>query len=139
MTKDKTGTLTKIQIDVLKLRISGMTQEEIANRLGTTRQNISLVERRAKRNIQRAEDTLTAYRRLKTVASLTINPSTHLVDIPRMLIDAADKVGVRIRGDFTGVYRDLHQYAGGNIVGTKVVNPIQVDILRDGEVFVEPS
>jgi len=137
--KEKSGLLTEIQLNVLRLRMTGLTQEEVANRLGTTRQNISLVERRARKNVEKAEETITAYRKLRTVVSVTLLPMTHMVDVPRKLIDAADSVGVRISGDFSRVYRDLRQNAGGSISGSRIVKSIRVDILKDGNVFVEPE
>jgi Tfx family DNA-binding protein len=136
---EKTGTLTRIQLDVLRFRMEGLTQEEVANRLGTTRQNVSLVERRAKKNLEKAEETLAAYKKLRTVTSIIIPPETHLVDVPRMLIDAADAAGIRIRGDFSLVYKDLRQNAAASISGTRVVKSVRVDILRDGEVYIEPN
>ncbi len=135
--KGRTGSLTKIQLDVLKLRIAGLTQEEVAGRLGTTRQNVSLVERRARRNVEKAEETIAAYKRLNIAASITLKPATHLVDVPRMLVDAADAAGVRISGDFSQVYRDLRHSAGERIKGPRVVEAVEVHILRDGEIFVE--
>ncbi len=137
--KEKTGALTKTQIEVLRLRIAGLTQEEAANRLGTTRQNISLVERRAKNNLRRAEETIATYRRLRTVASVTLPSSTHMVDVPRMLVDAADAAGVRISGDFSLVYKELKRSAGDSISGSRIIRPIKVDILKDGDIYVEPS
>ena len=137
--KGKTGSLTKIQLDVLRLRMAGLTQEEVAGRLGTTRQNVSLVERRANRNIEKAEETIAAYKRMRIATSITLKPSTHLVDVPRMLIDAADAVGVRISGDFSTVYRELRQSAGDRIKGPRVISPVEVHILSDGEIFVEPA
>ncbi len=137
--KSRTGSLTKIQLEVLKLRIAGLTQEEVAGRLGTTRQNVSLVERRARRNVEKAEETIAAYKRLNIAASITLKPTTHLVDVPRMLVDAADAAGVRISGDFSQVYRDLRRCAGDRIKGPRVAEAVEVHILRDGEIFVEPG
>jgi transcriptional regulator len=97
------------------------------------------VERRAKRNLEKAEETLAAYKKLRTVTSVIIPPETHLVDVPRMLIDAADAAGIRIRGDFSLVYKDLRQNAAASISGTRVVKPVRVDILRDGEIYIEPN
>jgi Tfx family DNA-binding protein len=133
----KSGFLTKVQLEVLRLRMAGLTQEEIASRLGTTRQNISLVERRARGNLKKAEETLKAYRRLLTVATVEFKPNTHLVDVPRMLIDAADEVGVKITVDFSLVYKELRDEARGSIRGTRVVKPILLHILKDGKIDVE--
>jgi len=132
------GLLTDEQLDILGFRIDGLKQGEIARRLGTTRQNVSLIERRARGNILKAEATLRAYRRLQTAATVELKPSTHLVDVPRMLVDAADDTGVKISIDFALVYKELRDEASGSISGTRVVKPILLHILRNGRVDVEP-
>ena len=139
MKREKLGTLTKVQLEVLRLRMTGLTQEEVASKLGTTRQNVSLLERRAHRNLEKAEETIAAYRKLRTVATVTLPPMTHLVDVPRMLIDAADSAGVKIKVDFSLIYKELKHDAGDNVSGTRITKPVQVDILSDGEVCIEPS
>ena len=133
----RVGLLTGEQLRVLGFRLDGLTQEEIARKLGTTRQNVSLIERRARSNIEKAEMTLRAYRRLQTAATVELKPSTHLVDVPRMLVDAADDAGVKISIDFALVYKELRDVAGDAISGTKVLTPISVHILRNGDVDVE--
>lgn len=138
MTKhEKSGSLTKVQLDVLRLRMTGITQEEVATKLGTTRQNISLIERRARGNLEKAEATLKAYKRLRTVAIVELESNTHLVDIPRMLVDAADEAGVKITIDFSLVYKELRDEARDSIKGTRVVKPILLHILRDGKIDIE--
>jgi Tfx family DNA-binding protein len=133
----RAGLLTDEQLKILGLRLDGLKQEDIAGRLGTTRQNVSLIERRARSNIMKAEATLKAYRRLQTAATVELVPSTHLVDVPRMLVDAADDAGVKISIDFAIVYKELRDEAGDSISGTRVVKPILLHILRDGEIDVE--
>jgi hypothetical protein len=134
----RAGLLTEEQLKILAFRLDGLTQEEIARRLGTTRQNVSLIERRARGNIEKAEMTLRAYRRLQTAATVELVPSTHLVDVPRMLVDAADDAGVKISIDFALVYKQLRDEAGDSISGTRVVKPILLHVLRDGKIDVEP-
>ena len=136
--REKSGSLTKIQFEVLRLRMSGLTQEEVATKLKTTRQNISLVERRAKRNLEKAEETIAAYKKLRTVATVILPPMTHLVDIPRMLIDAADKAGVKIEVDFSLMYKELRHDARDRVSGTRIMKPVLIDIFRDGEIYIEP-
>jgi len=134
----RAGLLTEEQLKVLAFRLDGLTQEGIARRLGTTRQNVSLIERRARGNVEKAEMTLRAYRRLRTAATVELKPSTHLVDVPRMLVDAADGAGVKISIDFALVYKELRDEAGDSISGTRVVRPILLHVLRDGKIDVEP-
>ena len=136
--RSRVGLLTEEQLKILGFRLDGLKQEEIARRLGTTRQNVSLIERRARGNVMKAEVTLRAYRRLQTAATVELVPSTHLVDVPRMLVDAADDAGVKISIDFALVYKELRDEAGDSISGTRVVKPILLHVLRDGKIDVEP-
>ncbi len=59
MSTDET-ILTRRQMDVLKLRNEGYSQDEITKRGGTTKQNISTIEKMAWRNVKRAENTIKA-------------------------------------------------------------------------------
>jgi hypothetical protein len=136
--KSRASLLTEEQLRVLGFRLDGLTQEGIARRLGTTRQNVSLIERRARGNVEKAEMTLRAYRRLQTAATVELKPSTHLVDVPRMLVDAADDAGVKISIDFALVYKELRDEARDSVSGTRVVRPILLHVLRNGRVDVEP-
>ncbi len=133
----ESGFLTDSQLRVLGYRLEGLTQEVIAERLGTTRQNVSLIEKRAYGNVRKAELTLAAYRRLQVATEVTLEPGTHLVDVPRMLIDAADAVGVKIRVDFTLVYKMMRDRVGDSVSGTRVSKRIVLDVLRSGDVYVE--
>jgi len=135
--RSRVGLLTEEQLKVLGYRLDGLKQEEIAEKLGTTRQNVSLIERRARGNLEKAAATMRAYKRLRTAATVELEVNTHLVDVPRMLVDAADEAGVKITLDFSLVYKELRDEAGDSIRGTRVVKPIFLHILRDGKIDVE--
>ena len=136
MAQEKRGFLTPQQYTVLTLRIEGKSQEETAQQLGTTRQNISLIERRAQQNIEKAEETIRAYKELMKATSIIINPDTHLIDVPRLVVDASDAAGVRLRADFTRIYNEFKFVVPGNVDRTKVIKPIKVLILKDGDIIV---
>ncbi len=139
MKRKRFGLLTESQVEVLKLRLRGLTQEEIASKFGTTRQNIAIIEKRGKRNLKLAEETIRAYERLTTVASVKVKPNTHMVDVPRLVISAADKTKVKLRADFTRIYNEIRFKAPGCVRGTKVVKPIKVLVLKDGDIEIIPQ
>lgn len=130
--------MTKSQMDVLKFRHAGLTQEEIAKKFNTTRQNIATIEKRGKRNLRLAEETIRGYTKITSAASLKVRPGTHMVDIPRLVIDTADKAKVKLKADFTRVYNEIRFKAPVCVKGTKVVRPITVLILEDGDIEVIP-
>jgi hypothetical protein len=135
----RSGLLTEEQLKVLSYRLDGVKQEDIARTLGTTRQNVSLIERRARKNLEKAEATLRAYRRLLTAATVELKSGTHLVDVPRMLVDSADEAGVKITIDFALVYKELRDEARESISGSRITKPIKLHILKDGKIDVEPT
>jgi hypothetical protein len=138
MSAEKLGHLTPQQYNVLKFRVEGKSQEEIAVELGTTRQNISLIERRAYQNIAKAERTIIVYKELMKATSIIIEQGTHLIDVPRLVVDAADEAGIRLRADFTRIYNEFKFVIPGNIDRTRVIKRIKVLILKDGDIVVTP-
>lgn len=139
MKRKRFGLLTESQMEVLKLRLKGLTQEEIASKFGTTRQNIAIIEKRGRRNLKLAEETIRGYKRLTTVASVKVKPNTHMVDVPRLVIGAADKSDIKLRADFTRIYNEIRFKAPGCVRGTKVVKPITVLVLKDGDIEIIPE
>lgn len=100
--------------------------------MGTTRENISIIEKNALRKIKLAEETLRAYRDLMKAGEIIIEPGTHLVTIPQKLVQLADAKKVKLRGNFTTIYDHIKINAQENIKGVKVVKPIKITIFRDG-------
>ncbi len=128
----KYGLLTEKQYKVLKLRTEGKTQKEIAEIMGTTRENISIIEKNALRKIKLAEETLKTYKDLTKAGEITIEPGTHLVTIPQKLIQLADEKKIKLKGNFTTIYDHIRINAPENIEGTKIIKPIKITIYKDG-------
>ncbi|RLF11717.1 MAG: Tfx family DNA-binding protein [Thermoprotei archaeon] len=134
------GFLTELQLKVLTLKLkNGLTQEEIAKLLNTTRENIAIIERRAKRNVQLAMETVMYYNRLRAIAEVEVKPGTHLVEIPKLIIDAGDKLNVKLKVNFTKVYDEIKFRARGCVEGVRVVKPFVIAIYRDGEIEIMPK
>lgn len=130
------GLLTERQYTVLKMRLQGMTQEEVSRALGTSRSNVSIIEKKAWRNIRLAEETLRAYRELMTVEKIVVRPSTHTLDIPKIVFETADRLGVRLRTGLAYLQGLIHLRAGDCIEKRHVVKTIHISILRDGDIDV---
>jgi len=128
----KYGLLTEKQYEVLKLRAEGKTQKEVAEIMGTTRENVSVIEKNALRKIRLAEETLKVYKDLMKAGEIIIEPGTHLVTIPQKLVQLADEKGVKLRGNFTTIYDYIRMNASENIEGVRVVKPIKIIVFRDG-------
>ena len=134
--RERRGLLTKSQLNVLKLREEGKNQTEIANILETTRQNISTIERRARRNLQLAEETLRAYKELTMAQALTIESGVHLIDLPRQVVEAADHASIKLRADFTRIYNLIKYNVPECVSGARIEKTIRIMIFKDGDIEV---
>ena len=129
--------LTERQIKVLKMRKQGLTQEEVAKQLKTTRANVSILERRAYDNIKRAQATIETVSRLDIPETITIPPNTIITDIPRLIIDKADEMGVRIKGSCMDILETVRTKAGKRkIRGHHVHAATTIEIMPDGSFYV---
>jgi len=137
MKSKKVGLLTERQIEVLKLRAQGLTQEEVAQKLKTTRENISILEKRAYQNIKLARETLVALKSFGVAVTVAIKPGTHLVDVPRIILDKADEANIKVRANFTRIYDEIRFKAGDKVKRSRVVRQIYVKILPNGDFTVE--
>ncbi len=65
--------LTEQQIRILRLRAQGgLKQSEIAELLGTSRANVSILERRALRKIEKARNTLLLWEQINSRLSVEV-------------------------------------------------------------------
>ena len=131
------GLLSDRQFEVLRLRIEkGLPQAEVASLLGTTRENVTILEKRARRNIRLAEETLQTYRLLLCVAKIKIEVGTRLIDVPGIVVKAGDSIGIKLKVNFTRMYDEIRFEAGDCISGGRVVKPFTMAIFRDGKIEV---
>ena len=88
--------LTEQQIKILRLRAKGMKQSEIAELLGTSRANISILERRAMEKIEKAKNTLLLWKQISSRISLPVRRGEDIFDVPERLFKKADVYGVKV-------------------------------------------
>ena len=131
------GLLTRRQIEVLRLRSQGHTQKQVAQKIGTTRENVVMIEARAKVNIQRARKTLESLKHSGLAVSVEIPRGTHLVDVPRMILNRANRAKIRLQANFTRIYEDIRFKAKDRVSGTRVAKPIIVTLFPDGDYSIE--
>jgi len=135
--KPALGLLTERQIEVLRLRAQGYTQKRVAEQIGTTRENVVLIESRAKMNIERARTTLDSLKHQGLAVSVEIPKGTHLVDIPRMILNRANRAKIKLGANFTRIYEDMRFKARNHVSGTRVSRPIVVTVYPDGDYSIE--
>lgn len=129
------GLLTERQLEVLQLRRRGLSYTEIAKKLKTTPENIMILEKRAKRNIELAKATLEFACSEGGGARIELKPGTRMVDIPRIVIDEADRIGLKLRADFVRIYNEI-RFKVGRTTGV-LQRPVIVYLLPNGDIWVE--
>lgn len=135
--RKNTNLLTDRQIQVLKLRSRGITQERVARQLKTTRENVSILESRARRNIKRAKATIEMLEDLGMAIRITIKPETPVLEISNLILKKADDANVRLQLDCIDLLEKIKMKSKNKIKAKKVVNPISVVLLPYGDLLVE--
>jgi len=123
--------LTPRQQEILKHRQTGKTQREIAEILGTSRENISIAEKRAKEKVMRAMETIKEYEKI-TATPIDISAIADLLQIPKTIFAQADKISLKVAHSATDIMEQIEAYA--KIYGK---NPIKVLLLQSGNIELE--
>jgi len=132
------GFLSELQVRVLVLKERGLTYREIASKLGVSRGSVAAALKKALANVERAKETLVFYELLHAAARVVVEPGTRLVEIPRIVLDEADRAGVKVEADFTLIYKLIRYRARSCVSERVVVKPILVLIGCDGSLSVYP-
>lgn len=83
--------LTPRQWKALQLRARGLTQIQVAKRLRTSRENISIIKHRARADMRAGRDALTAIEQLSESRELVIQSGTKIFEaMSRILVGASD-------------------------------------------------
>ena len=88
--------LTEQQIRILQLRAMGLKQSEIAEILGTSRANISILEHRALEKIQKARNTLLLWEQINSKISVDVKQGEDIFNVPGRLFKKADELGIKV-------------------------------------------
>lgn len=131
--------LTDRQLTVLKLRAEGMKQAEIASRLGLTRQDISHIERSAMKNIRRALTTISVATGAGIAGKLRIPEDTHILDVGKMLLETADRCGVKLKGSVVDMLQLARTEMLESIRAGRLTEEREAVIFPDGSVHVLPN
>jgi hypothetical protein len=129
--------LTARQLMVLQLRHHGLSQQDIAERLGTTRSNISILEKRAHQNIARAERTVQQWMMIRAPISLKAKAGTDVFDLPRMIFAAADEKGMRLPVTSLDIVVQLRRQAPRLFKKRALEQDAEIYVTEEGEIMVE--
>ncbi|RLM68062.1 Tfx family DNA-binding protein [Halorubrum sp. Atlit-8R] len=128
--------LTRRQAEVLALRERGLRQSDIADRLGTSRANVSSVEASARDNVERARETVAFAEALSAPVRVEIDAGTDLYDAPKRVYDACDEAGVKVNQTAPELMKAIGDRAGDAVRGREVRNRLFVTVAADGRIRV---
>jgi len=113
--------LTEQQLKILQLRAKGLKQSEIAEILGTSRANVSILEKRAMEKIEKAKNTLLLWEQLNSKVAVEVKKGEDIFKVPGEIFKQADKVGIKV------------PYTTAEIIAFLVENaPIEERIAKEG-------
>ena len=130
----KSTFLTPRQLEIMKLRQKGFNTEAIAREIGTTRQNVTILEKRAHRNLDRAIGTLSAVRDMKISTDIEIPRDTHMLDAVKQIVASADKFGIRLNDNLIGIMTKFKVAMERDLRGGVTQRPITVLMFQDGRI-----
>lgn len=125
------GLFTDRQLQVLRYRKIGMTQQQIADIIHTSKANVCTIEQSAHENIQRAKDTMEFFYTLDARLLCTIRAGSDLFDSVPLIVEEAKKLGIKMTSDPMDIINRLREEFPQRIHGRF--------IKQDIEVFLDPS
>ncbi|ELZ94977.1 transcriptional regulator [Haloferax mucosum ATCC BAA-1512] len=128
--------LTRRQAEVLALRERGVRQATIADRLGTSRANVSSIESSARDNVEKARETVAFVGALTAPVRVEIPAGSDLYDVPTQVYDACDDVGVKVSHAAPDLMKVVSDAAGDAVAGREVRERLFVGVTNDGQVRV---
>lgn len=101
------GFLTKKQFLILCLRDRGYLQREIAAQTHMSRSSVSMIEARARRQLNKATQTLKVFElaRAQTQHIVTIEKGTRLQKIPMIVLGEADRFHIHLQSNMVDILR----------------------------------
>lgn len=128
--------LTRRQAEVLALRERGLSQAAIADRLGTSRANVSGVEKSARENVRKARETVEFAAALDAPVQVELDTGTDLYDVPQRVYAACDDAGVKVNHTAPDLMKLVSDEAGDAVVGREVQRQLLIGVSATGSVSV---
>jgi len=127
--------LTDRQMQVLRLRAQGLSQSEIAVMMGTSRANISKLERRAHQNIMAARRTIHSWMKIQAPIISEIPAGTDVLRVPDMIFAEADLMGIHLPANSIDLIVRLKAKAPFLFLKQNLPKDVAIFTTREGQVM----
>lgn len=134
--EDTKSFLTYRQMQILRLRAQGFSQSEISRMMGTTRANISKLERRAHQNIKAARKTIHDWMKIQAPIISLIPAGTDVLRVPDMIFIQADLLGIHLPANSIDLIVRLKAKAPFLFMRPNLPKDVVIFITRDGQILL---
>ncbi len=131
----KQGLLTDRQKEVLRYRKKGLTQQQIAEIIHTSKANVCTIEKAAIENISRARETLEFLYTLDAVHLCTLQSGLDLLKAPEIIYSEAEKIGLKVKYDTITLINRLRDTNPDRFRGRQVREDVEIYINEDGDLY----
>lgn len=128
-------TLTRRQEEILKLRSKGLSQTTVSRLLGTTRENVALIERRIRRKAKRDLESLTSYLRAVSTVTVSLEKGYTIKDSVDLVMREADRANVKLKTTSTEL-AEVIKVLGSAIEKGTISRSLHLFIGREGDLIV---
>lgn len=129
--------LTDRQREVLRYRKQGLTQQQIADIIGTSKANVCTIEKAALENINRARETILFLYSLDATFLCGIKAGIDLISVPSLIYKEAEKKGIKVKYDTINLLNHIRSAIPEKCRGRHVTNEFVVFINESGELYYE--
>lgn len=131
----KDGLLTDRQKEVLRYRKQGLTQQQIADIISTSKANVCTIEKSAMENIRRAKETLDFLYTLDATHLCTVQAGTDLLDVSPIIYGEAEKLGIKVKYDTISLINKLRESAPERFRARHIRENVEVYINNEGDLY----
>lgn len=133
-----TTILTRRQWEILEMRSRGLSTAEIAHDIGTGKQNVIILENRARKKISRARLTLEILESLGRESISVIPAGSHILDAVKQIVTEADRNNIRISGNLVDILASIRRRCINWISNGILVRDVSVSIFSNGNYDLTP-
>ncbi|NLV25951.1 MAG: Tfx family DNA-binding protein [Methanomicrobiales archaeon] len=133
----KEGLLTDRQKEVLRYRRSGLTQQQIADIIHTSKANICTIEKSAMENVKRARETLDFFYSLDARHLCTIDKGSDLLVAVNKIFEEAESAGIKVRYDSIQLMNRIRDEIPEKNKSRLIREKIEVYLKDDGDLYFE--
>ncbi len=127
--------LTERQKEVLRYRKEGLTQQEIADIIKTSKANVCTIERLAMDNIRKAREAIDFYYSLDSHHLCSIETDSDISDSIEEIYRKAEEIGIKVKFDSIQLMARIRDSHPDRFQHRRVKKPIEIYLSNDGFIY----